>query len=188
MIGATGSYYAESEDGFNSISFNPSNFYGMEGYAMPLITYSYQTKAVSVFGTIQEVEIEDTYTLVEAQMENIDKDSEGQMVDFDDKYAVKNAMIQNISSEDKKKQHKVVLEDDYKIEDYGKLYSAPGSSSQTNFVEFEDRYNDADNQMVNSIKATTSYKNFDLRDLEKEKQELASLKRINKDIEFEDFI
>lgn len=60
MIGATGSYYAESEDGFNSISFNPSNFYGMEGYAMPLITYSYQTKAVSVFGTIQEVEIEDS--------------------------------------------------------------------------------------------------------------------------------
>ena len=60
MIGATGSYYAESEDGFNSISFNPSNFYGMEGFAMPLITYSYQTKAVSVFGTIQEVEIEDS--------------------------------------------------------------------------------------------------------------------------------
>lgn len=60
MIGATGSYYAESDDSFNVISFNPSNFYGSEGYTMPLITYSYQTKAISVFGTIQEIEIEDS--------------------------------------------------------------------------------------------------------------------------------
>ena len=60
MIGATGSYYAESDDSFNIISFNPSNFYGSEGYTMPLVTYSYQTKAISVFGTIQEIEIEDS--------------------------------------------------------------------------------------------------------------------------------
>lgn len=60
MIGATGSYYAESDDSFNVISFNPSNFYGSEGYTMPLITYSYQTKAISIFGTIQEIEIEDS--------------------------------------------------------------------------------------------------------------------------------
>ena len=60
MIGATGFYYAESDDSFNIISFNPSNFYGSEGYTMPLVTYSYQTKAISVFGTIQEIEIEDS--------------------------------------------------------------------------------------------------------------------------------
>lgn len=64
MIGATGTYIAESIDGFNNILIRPADFIGDENntnyiYSYPIITYSYQTKAVSVFGTIEKVEIED---------------------------------------------------------------------------------------------------------------------------------
>ena len=74
MIGATGTYMAESIDGFNSIMIKPADFYIepvsssdpnydeatlRNNYSYPIITYSYQTKAVSVFGTITKVEIQD---------------------------------------------------------------------------------------------------------------------------------
>ena len=64
MIGATGAYIAESIDGFNNVLIRPADFIGDENntnyiYSYPIITYSYQTKAVSVFGTITKVEIED---------------------------------------------------------------------------------------------------------------------------------
>ena len=60
MIGVTGTYIAESIDGFSNIMIKPSDFIGEdESYSYPIITYSYQTKAVSIFGTITKVEIED---------------------------------------------------------------------------------------------------------------------------------
>ena len=58
MIGATGAYIAESADGFGSIQICLSN-YLEENYSYPIITYSYQTKAVSIFGSITKVNIED---------------------------------------------------------------------------------------------------------------------------------
>lgn len=58
MIGATGAYMAESVDGFKNISIKPNDFQG-ENYTYPIITYSYQTKAVSIFGSITKVEVED---------------------------------------------------------------------------------------------------------------------------------
>ena len=61
MIGVTGTYIADSEDGFTSIKIKPSIFYsGEDNYSYPILTYSYKTKAVSVFGVISKVEISDT--------------------------------------------------------------------------------------------------------------------------------
>ena len=61
MIGVTGTYIADSEDGFTSIKIKPSIFYsGEDNYSYPILTYSYKTKAVSVFGVISKVEVSDT--------------------------------------------------------------------------------------------------------------------------------
>jgi len=58
MVGATGSYMAESADGFSNVQICLSDYLG-ENYTYPIITYSYQTKAVSIFGSITKVEIDD---------------------------------------------------------------------------------------------------------------------------------
>ena len=61
MIGITGTYIAESVDGFNTVEIKPKDFYNGDNnsYSFPILTYSYQTKAVSVFGVISAVDIED---------------------------------------------------------------------------------------------------------------------------------
>lgn len=58
MVGATGSYMAESADGFSNVQICLSDYLG-ENYTYPIITYSYQTKAVSIFGSITKVKIDD---------------------------------------------------------------------------------------------------------------------------------
>lgn len=58
MIGVTGAYIAESIDGFNSVEVKPSDFIG-DSFSYPIFTYSYQTQAISIFGTITKVQIED---------------------------------------------------------------------------------------------------------------------------------
>lgn len=60
-IGSTGAYYAESPEGFSVVSIRPYDFnlnYPTTG-KMPSFTYSYKTKAVSVFGLINKVSLED---------------------------------------------------------------------------------------------------------------------------------
>lgn len=54
MIGTTGAYIAESESGFNSISIIPNDFLG-DGYDLPIITYGFKSKAISLFGLISEI-------------------------------------------------------------------------------------------------------------------------------------
>ena len=55
MIGVTGAYIAESEKGFNSISIIPNDFLG-DGYDLPIITYGFKSKAISLFGLISKIE------------------------------------------------------------------------------------------------------------------------------------
>jgi len=61
MIGATGTYMADSEDGFTTVEIKPSDFYNGNSnpFSFPILTYSYQTKAISVFGVISDVDIVD---------------------------------------------------------------------------------------------------------------------------------
>ena len=48
MIGATGTYIADSEDGFTTVEIKPSDFYNGNSnpFSLPILTYSYQTKAI----------------------------------------------------------------------------------------------------------------------------------------------
>lgn len=58
MIGATGAYMVKSENGFSSVEIKPSDFQD-NPYSFPILTYSYQTKAISVFGVISDINIID---------------------------------------------------------------------------------------------------------------------------------
>ncbi len=58
-IGVTGAYYAESQNGFSAIAIRPSDYDVNFVSTSPSITYSFNTKAVSVFGTITKVQAKD---------------------------------------------------------------------------------------------------------------------------------